>query len=321
MKLLELFGGIGACSSALDRLNINYEIVDYVEIDKYAVNSYNAIHNTNFKPQDVKEWNKKCNVDLLIHGSPCQDFSGAGKNKGGDENSCTQSSLMYESIRIIEKIKPKIVIWENVKNVTNKIHMHNFFNYLKKMNDLGYNNSWNILNAKDFGIPQNRERMFVISIKSELNYTFMFPEKQPLHKKVQDLLEHNVDDKYLITDKMKHYIVSNNTKWSGNNNRSLINKTIASTINTKEGGRRCDASNFICDELNENYDIKFIENIERYKIRKLTPFECWRLMGFDDETFMKVKNVNSNTQLYKQAGNSIVVDVLVAILRQLKGVL
>ena len=107
LKLLELFGGIGACSKALERLGIDYEIVDYVEIDKYAVKSYNAIHNTNFEPQDITTWDKDIKVDLIMHGSPCQDFSVAGKQAGGDEGSGTRSSLMYETIRIVDKLKPK----------------------------------------------------------------------------------------------------------------------------------------------------------------------------------------------------------------------
>ena len=117
LKVLELFGGIGACSKALERLNIDFEIVDYVEIDKYAVASFNAMHNTNFEPQDICTWNKDIDVDLIMHGSPCQDFSLAGKQAGGDKDSGTRSSLMYETIRIVNKLKPKYVIWENIKKL------------------------------------------------------------------------------------------------------------------------------------------------------------------------------------------------------------
>lgn len=117
MRVLELFGGIGACSKALERIGVDYEIADYVEIDKYAVKSFNAIHGTNFEPQDVTKWDKDIEVDLIMHGSPCQDFSTAGKQAGGDKGSGTRSSLMYETLRIVEKLKPKYVIWENVKNL------------------------------------------------------------------------------------------------------------------------------------------------------------------------------------------------------------
>ena len=164
IKLLELFGGIGACTKALKRLGIDVNIVDYVEIDKYSVKSYNAINGTNFEPQDIREWDKDIEVDLIMHGSPCQDFSLAGKQAGGDKDSGTRSSLMYETIRIIEKLKPKYVVWENVKNLLSKKHIHNFNNYLKALEDLGYQNYYQVLNAKDYGIPQNRERVFVVSI-------------------------------------------------------------------------------------------------------------------------------------------------------------
>lgn len=161
MKILELFGGIGACSKALERIGIDYEIADYVEIDKYAVKSFNAIHGTNFEPQDVTKWDKDIKVDLIMHGSPCQDFSTAGKQAGGDKGSGTRSSLMYETLRIVEKLKPKYVIWENVKNLLGKKHKHNFDAYQEAMSKLGYRNYYQILNAKDYGVPQNRERVLL----------------------------------------------------------------------------------------------------------------------------------------------------------------
>lgn len=160
LKLLELFGGIGACSKALERIGIDYELVDYVEIDKYAVASYNAIHGTNFEPQDICDWDKDVKVDLLMHGSPCQDFSLAGHGLGGDEGSGTRSSLMYETIRIISKVKPKYVVWENVKNLLSKQHKHNFDNYINALSELGYKSYYKVLNAKDFGIPQQRESVY-----------------------------------------------------------------------------------------------------------------------------------------------------------------
>lgn len=423
LKILELFGGIGACSKALEKLRIEYEISDYVEIDKYAVKSFNAMHDTNFEPQDICKWDKNIDVDLIMHGSPCQDFSLAGKQAGGDEGSGTRSSLMYETIRIVEKLKPKYVIWENVKNVISKKHRHNFENYLNKMEELGYKNYWEVLNAKDYGIPQNRERVFTVSIRDDsgikksaflgvfyyIDYdaiNFEFPPKQELKLKLKDMLEEEVDGKYYLSDKMLNYIVADNEKWTGNNSKSVINKKIASAINTGEGSRRCDASNYVSNNFEGNCDLKYVVRkygifdsdksthqagsvydknglaptldtmqggwrqpcieiknatkkgyleayngdgidissrmqyhrgnvqkgsiqtittsggndrgvMENLRIRKLTPKECWRLMGFDDEDFEKAEKVNSNTQLYKQAGNSIVVNVLMAIVKEL----
>lgn len=198
IKLLELFGGIGACSEAMNNLGLDYEIADYVEIDKYACASYNAIHGTNFLPQDIQEWDKNIDVDFIMHGSPCQDFSLAGKQAGGDEGSGTRSSLMYETIRIVEKLRPRYVLWENVKNVLGKQHKHNFDNYINRMNELGYASYYQVLNAKDYGIPQNRERVFTVSILGGGN--FKFPKKEELKLKLKDILEDSVDEKYYLDD-------------------------------------------------------------------------------------------------------------------------
>jgi len=355
LKVLELFGGIGACSNALKRLNIPFEIVDYVEIDKYAVKSYNAIYGTNFDPQDITTWDKDVEVDLIMHGSPCQDFSLAGKQAGGDKDSGTRSSLMYETLRIVRKLKPKYVIWENVKNILSKKHIHNFNAYLDAMEELGYTNYYQVLNAKDYGIPQNRERVFTISILD--NGNFEFPSKQELKLRLKDMLEDDVDEKYYLSDKMLDYMYGVNQKESKfprgerfiqNINRK--NQDVANAITTNAGNRPTD--NFIKIKNNtkqgylEAYDGDSV-NLEQpnsktrrgrvgkqvlqtlttscnqgvvestLRIRKLTPKECWRLMGFQDEDFEKAEKVNSNTQLYKQAGNSIVVNVLIAILTNL----
>ena len=212
IKVLELFGGIGACTKAFERLGIDFEVVDYVEIDKYAVKSYNAMHNTNYEPQDIQKWDKNIQVDFIMHGSPCQDFSLAGLQKGGDLGSGTRSSLMYETIRIVEKLKPKYVVWENVKNVISKKHKHNFDSYLSKMDELGYTNYWQVLNAKDFEIPQNRERVFTVSIRKDIDSGFEFPVGKDLKLKLKDMLEKKVDEKYFLSEKMMKYVLSTGTK-------------------------------------------------------------------------------------------------------------
>ena len=380
--------GIGACSSALDRLNIEHEIVDAVEIDKYAVKSFNAVHHTSFEPQDICLWDKKINVDLIMHGSPCQDFSIAGKQAGGDEGSGTRSSLMYETLRIIEKLKPNFVIWENVKNLISKKHWHNFDNYLNKMVELGYDNYYQVLNAKDYGIPQNRERVFTISIRSELQQKFAFPDKEELKLKLKDVLQENVDEKYFLSQKTIDFFVKNEEvqKAKGNGFRFGVSdgNLVGKAVTTRAGGRMDD--NFIkiknatkqgysiahegdsvnfeypnsntrrgrvgnqvaqtlqcnnsigvilsdCQRLNslvektsfeegkvlnmDLYNQTTNEEVSKclkqpnhadhrlfdgYRIRKLTPLETWRLMGFTDDEFERAKNVpTSDTQLYKQA--------------------
>ena len=214
LKVIELFGGIGAMTQALKRLGVDFEVVDYVEIDKYAVASYNAMNGTDYKPQDVTKWDKDIECDLIMHGSPCQDFSIAGLQKGGDRDSGTRSSLMWETVRIVNKLKPKYVIWENVKNVVSDVHWHNFEKYLNAMASMGYASAWKVLNAKDYGVPQNRERVFVVSVMngrtvyetmnlfgdSEKKLDFEFPEPFPLKRKLKDILEEDVDEKYYLSN-------------------------------------------------------------------------------------------------------------------------
>ena len=201
LKVVEYFGGIGAIRKAFERLGIPHKVVDYVEIDEFAVKSYNAVFGTNFEPQDITKWNKDIDVDLIMHGSPCQDFSIAGLQKGGDEGSGTRSSLMYETLRNVKRLKPKYVIWENVKNLISDKHWHNFQKYLNIMDEFGYNNYYQVLNAKDYGIPQNRERIFTVSIRKDVDErTFYFPDKKPLKLRLKDLLESNVDEKYYLSD-------------------------------------------------------------------------------------------------------------------------
>lgn len=188
IKILELFGGIGSPRCALRNIGIPVKAIDYVEIDEKAVRSYNAMFKNElaYKTQSVIGWDLK--PDILIHGSPCQDFSIAGhqgkataaagrinKGKGADEGSGTRSSLMWETIHIIQQMgdwKPRFVIWENVKNVTSKHMIHNFNRYLSEMQKLGYTNSFQTLDARDFGLPQARERVFTISVLNGEPFNF-----------------------------------------------------------------------------------------------------------------------------------------------------
>lgn len=397
IRVLELFAGIGACSKALTNLGIEHEIVDAVEIDKYAIKSFNAIHGTNFEPQDITTWNKDIKADLIMHGSPCQDFSVAGRGAGGDKGSGTRSSLMYETLRIVEKVKPKVVIWENVKNLLSKKHRHNFEAYIEAMEGLGYHSQYQVLNAKDYGVPQNRERVFTISLAAGWPSEFIFPPKQELTKRLKDVLENNVDEKYYLSDERVAGMMASTEKECARGNgfkfEPVEKEKIAHAVLTKAGGRKTD--NYVAEpqiidakttrgggiastiraSIHKQGSRNLLENIKNgrgyegvairtankkgydmavdgdgidlgypqsntrrgrvghgvrktiptsdsqgtldgFRIRKLTPRECWRLMGFDDEDFDKAKGAGiSNTQLYKQAGNSIVVDCLEAIIK------
>ena len=182
-----------------------------------------------------------------MHGSPCQDFSLAGKQAGGDEGSGTRSSLMYETIRIVENLKPKYVVWENVKNLLSKKHRHNFDAYLETMEELGYTNYYQVLNAKDYGIPQNRERVFTVSIRKDIDKGFVFPTKQELKLKLKDMLEDEVDEKYYLSERMINFFYKNEQvqKEKGNGFRFGVSdgNVIAKAVTTRAGGRMDD--NFI----------------------------------------------------------------------------
>lgn len=335
LRVLSLFSGIGAPEKALKNIGVDFELVNYCEIDKYASKSYSLIHDVseelNLRDITKIDMDKLRDFDLLTHGSPCQDFSAVGKQAGGDIGSETRSSLMWNTVEIIRHCKPKYVIWENVKNVLSKKHIHNFEKYINKLNELGYKSYHKVLNASDYGIPQNRQRLFVISILND-EHDFEFPKQIELTTSLKDLLENDVDEKYNLKS-IKDFFIRNSFDMEAKGNGFRFsphvkqNANIACCITTRAGARMDD--NFILDIPSDRLkyefslasgnkeflDEKWVENL---KIRKLTPKECWRLMGFDDSDVDKCIAANiSNTQLYKQAGNSIVVDVLEHIFRSL----
>lgn len=481
LKLLSLFTGIGAFEKALERLNIDYELVGFSEIDKYAIKSYCAIHNVseNKNLGDVAkiEIDKIPNFDLMSWGFPCQDISIAGRMEGIKEG--TRSGLYYEGYKILKAKMPKISIIENVKNLTSQRFRSQFDSILNDISELGYNNYWKILNAKDYGVPQNRERVFIVSIRKDIDKNnFTFPAPVTLNLKLKDILEDKVDDKFYLTENGIGRLIKKNNKllkdcqnpnisscliagyhkMSGNQNQYIAESNnvervtglfdtekskhqagsvynpngISPTLTTMDNGghkqpyilvregtkkgyakaREGDSINYsypnsttkrgrvgkevsqtiltspsmatvietpkpIClnnqkkqpslqDRIYDTegiatavtasqfrpsiaerkmfnpYNQKEIKDIAPtqtttcgitsssaavlisedgnhfMKIRKLTPLECWRLMGFDDEDFNKAKSVGiSDTQAYRQAGNSIVVNVLEAIFKNL----
>lgn len=275
IRVLELFAGIGACSKALTNLGIEHEIVDAVEIDKYAIKSFNAIHGTNFEPQDITTWDKDVECDLIMHGSPCQDFSVAGRGAGGDKDSGTRSSLMYETLRIVEKVKPKVVIWENVKNLLSKKHRHNFDAYIKAMYDMGYNSYWQVLNAKDYGVPQNRERVFTISLAAGWPGEFTFPQKQELTKRLKDVLEDNVDEKYYLSDKQVASFKASTERAKAKGNGFKFEpiererERVMHTIATRAGQRQTD--NFIKESSAESRQSKATTKSSAFMARTDAP--------------------------------------------------
>lgn len=308
VKILELFGGIGAIRKAFINLKIPYEVVDYVEIDKACVKSYNALYGESYKPKSVigyKAPNEK--IDLVMHGSPCQDFSRIGKKQGGVKNSGTRSSLLFETIRIIKEMKekPKWIIWENVKGVLDRNMRDSFFIYLKELENLGYKSKYEILNAMDFGIAQKRERIFVVSQFGENNFSFNKLERKET-RPLSDFLEKAVSELYTMT---QPYMLKFLNKGIDNSFRGRLKviKDFSYTISTKQ--MRVPNSGII--------------DIGSGQYRYLTERECLRLMGFDDSDVDKLEEIHprrkncTSSKLYKQAGNSIVVDILMAIIKEI----
>lgn len=215
LKLLSLFTGIGAFEKALERLNIDYELVGFSEIDKFAIKSYCAIHNVpeNKNLGDITKINidKIPDFDLLTWGFPCQDISIAGRMEGIKKG--TRSGLYYEGYKILKAKRPGISIIENVKNLTSKRFKEQFETILKDIEELGYNNYWQVLNAKNYSVPQNRERIFIVSIRKDIDKNnFVFPSSVELKLKLKDLLEDTVDDKFYLTENGIGRLIKKNNK-------------------------------------------------------------------------------------------------------------
>ena len=444
LRLIECFAGIGAQAKALKNLGVEFEHWVVCEWDKYAIQSYNAVHGTNFNPSDITKLTAKdLNITdtehynyLLTYSFPCQDLSNAGKGRGMEKGSGTRSGLLWEVERLLNECTelPQVLLMENVPQVHGVKNKEHFDKWIAFLESKGYSNYWTDLNAKNYGIPQNRNRCYMVSILGECSYEF--PQPIPLTLNLGDLLEKEVDEKYYLSEKaiqgransqfnqykLERNIVSgkdvhptilaryegaptlvdetpdaqkselkkqlckelldnglveegdvirhsytNNRLNNGVDNmgRTESKEKLSPTLDT-----RCDCLGVVVKEPSElqkevcnqamekglmtpydiidytysnarlgeimNGKIKTknsqdnqiantltcnVENmgvcVPELRIRKLTPKECWRLMGFADEDVDNAAKVCSNSQLYKQAGNSIVVNVLMAIFKEL----
>lgn len=243
LNVLSLFSGIGAFEKALDNLGIPYNLVGYCEIDKYASKAYSIIHNVP-EEKNLKDVTKidildiEDRVDLITYGFPCQDISNAGKQKGfTDENGeRTRSGLFFEALRIIEDYKPKFAIAENVKALVSKRFTEEFKTVLESLEEAGYNNYYQVLNAKDYGIPQNRERVFIISIRKDIDKGFKFPLPFPLELRLEDLLEDEVDERFYLNDSRIDALIEHKRRNAENGNgfgaRFVTGEDIASGLTT-----------------------------------------------------------------------------------------
>ena len=322
MRVLTLFSGIGAPEKALRNLKIDFELVGFCERDSSAIKSYCAVHEVDESlnlgditkidldrlPQDV---------DLLVFGSPCTSFSRAGKGEGGVKGSGTASSLLWNAVEMIEKVKPTTIVWENVSDVLNVKHRPVLDDYLNTLSNLGYESDYQVLCAKDYGIPQNRKRLFVVSRLKGI--PFSFPASYPLVTSAMDYLDKEVDNSYYIENPFEKvgevYHIPQATKKGYIELKQGICDW--SYPNSKLRRGRVQGGGHIVPTLTASkQNLLYLDELGR--TRTLTSLERWRLMGFDDEDYLKAKEVGvSENQLYKQAGNSIAVSVLEGILEEL----
>lgn len=317
IQILELFGGVGSPRCALRNLGIPTKAIDYVEIDEKAVRTYNSMFREElpYKTQSVVGWNLR--PDILIHGSPCQDMSISGhqgkatavngrvnRGRGADEGSGTRSSLMWETIHIIQQMgdwKPKYVIWENVKNVLTRYNRHNFDRYISELERLGYTSNYAVLDARDFGLPQARERVFTISTLNEGVFDF----DSLIHTPMQDIRSFLLDNAEVpnVYDVTQPSVLS--VIGETGIRRATIIRDYAFTVTTRQD--RTPAQ--VVDCGNGRY-------------RYLTELECWRLQGYTDEDYRRAEQAQKRvgryyTALYKQAGNSIAVPIFESIFRKM----
>ena len=290
IRVLSLFSGIGAFEKALENLGLEHEVVNYCEIDPYAGKAYSLIHDI---PQEKNlvdvtkvDTSKLENIDLVTYGFPCQDISIAGKQKGfeDEDGNTTRSGLFFEALRIIQDTKPKYAIAENVKNLISKSFERELDIVLNSLGAAGYNNYCKVLNAKDYGIPQNRERVFIVSIRRDVDdFSFDFPKPELLELRMKDLLEKDVDEKYYMSDKALNSILSPGTK-----NFYLkpeIDLEVARPLTaTMHKAHRAGADNYVSDAF-INHDIKLdIEDGKPVLSKDIEPIRLGNIYGEDKGT-------------------------------------
>ena len=304
MKFLDLFSGIGGFRLGMEQYG--HECVGFCEIDKYARQSYKAIHNTEgeLEYHDITtvtddQWRElKGTVDIITGGFPCQAFSIAGKRQGFEDE--TRGTLFFEIMRAAKQIQPPILFLENVKGLLNHDKGRTFRIILQAMDELGYNAEWQVLNSKDFGVPQNRERVFIIGHLRGAGGREIFPIGG--------------------TDEATAVPINLIVHSKGLEVRIATEQPIDRDYNKKGLSRETHLEfqkENISPSLRSGVQAERLLYEPEYRIRKLTPLECWRLQGFPDSAFRKAEQVVSNSQLYKQAGNSVTVNVITAIAEKL----
>lgn len=349
LRVATVFSGIGAIEHALERIGVPYKLVFACDNDKFVKESFFANYDIDDSRwtdlvQDIDGRQYRGKVDLFVGGSPCQSFSMVGKRRGMED---ARGTLFYDFARLIKEIQPKMFVFENVKGLLSHDSGKTWEVIQGVFKDLGYDFHPQILNAKNYGIPQNRERLFVVGFRKKTKFTF--PEPVPLKLTMQDLLEDTIDTKYYLPEKGIKFVTDQKNikkKYTQINGRIALCEKANQQFNWHgdfvfEPAGKVEPKYFLSDKV-EKYvlasgtkkfyskpetDLKVARpilatmakmhraGVDNYvtrsgRLRKLTPRECLRLMGFDDS----FKIVVSDTQMYRQAGNSIVVNVLMQIL-------
>ena len=338
LRCFYAFAGYNSQKMALQRLADNFPgfhhvCVGWSEIDINAIKANNAVFpediDKNFGDITKIDWEKVPDFDLFTMSSPCQDFSMSGKRRGGEEGSGTRSSLLWECTKAIEIKRPKYILFENVKGLISGTFLKGFHKWQSRLQKLGYENFTQVLNASDYNVPQNRERVFMISIlRGGQDVKFYFPKKMKLERRIKDILEPNVDESFYLSDKALEYFCRvNNSRLNG-----IMSYKIERIFNIYTGKifGGCYAGNVYgiygiaptisCMGGGNRMPLILIENEKRkkYRIRKLTPEECFRLQDVNDEDIEKMKQEGiAKTNLYKLSGNSIVVSCMYHIFRKL----
>lgn len=339
MKFIDLFAGIGGFRLGMEAAG--HECIGFCEIDKFARASYKAIHNTEgeIELHDITkvtddEVRAIGEVDVICGGFPCQAFSSAGARRGFED---TRGTLFFEIARFASILKPKYLFLENVKGLLNHDKGNTFKTIIGALDELGYDVEWQVLNSKNFGVPQNRERVFIVGYFRGERSGNVFP----FGGKVENAnpgLENEIKKFGTIQPNFNQSGIVYETDGIAPTIRAYQGGNLEPKIRVKEATKQGYAEAEVGDSINLSHPNsktrrgrvgKQIANTlltgesqgvvePDFRIRKLTPRECWRLQGFPDWAFDKAQEVNSNSQLYKQAGNSVTVNVIEAIAKELK---
>lgn len=345
MKHMELFAGVGGFRQALTLLSndfkIEQETIAFSEIDYSATKSYTSVYDTEGEIEigDIVSFcEQEKNIDdlpdfeLLTGGFPCQSFSIMGKQKGFED---MRGNVFFQILKILKKKKPKYVLLENVRNLLSHDRGKTFKFIIESIKKCGYPHIYyDIFNTEDFGLAQKRNRVFIFATTKRIeNFDFNHKEIKKAFNKIcektslmkqkstYEILEKEVDEKFYLSDVIKPTILSNGTKKY--KSKSEINPMIAKplTATMVKMHRACQDNYFSDGFINSSNPIEYLktkytkEELCKQRIRKITPKEAFLLQGFDEDFFDRVQNSgNSNTQLYKQAGNAISVNTVYAVM-------